>query len=708
MSLTLSAVIQVENEAARRALAETKTGVDNLGKATVDLAGKTKAGAGAATADAAAKRASAAASREMASANLTAAGSVGNIAAQFNDIGVMLAAGQNPLQLAIQQGSQISQVFGQAGAGGALQLLKEGFLSLISPVNLITIGVIAAGAAMFQWLTSAGEKAGSLEDQINDLTDAVSDWRDQSGKSFNDLRKEFGAITPEIVAMQRELLAIDIRRIAIEAAEASRSMREELGNVNVEDILGLKRVNAKQFFPQAGELRTLMEEAASAANPLDAANGWRRVSDTISAAVGGVGNMNLAQLDFYNSVLNTEAALRSAAVATGDVETSMDGAAGSGGDLNDVVSAIGASLASAAGVNLAGVFTGAFGAADTLLGKVGAILNGMVQAGALAAAQQRLNAAGKVYGGRGGDPRTSNQQGVGEFKYDGPALDQFNNVAVRASGSRSGGGGGGGGAAKAEADAVGGLIAKLQGEVESLRILDPLQKEMLQYRDQLAGATEAERAQVEQLIIVREREKAQLAQIEELQAFKESLVENALDALISKGESLQDVLKGVISSLAKAAIQAAIFGTGPLGSIFGGKGIGSLIFGGGKAAGGMVHGPGTGTSDSILTPLSNGEYIVNARATARNRHLLDAINSGASMGAGMAVGGPVGGRGPARTGLRDAPRDMRVTMDLRGARGDREIERAGYRGMKRALAEFERGELPRSVARISRDPTRIG
>ena len=38
--------------------------------------------------------------------------SVGNMAARFNDITVMLAAGQNPLQLAIQQGTQITQGFG--------------------------------------------------------------------------------------------------------------------------------------------------------------------------------------------------------------------------------------------------------------------------------------------------------------------------------------------------------------------------------------------------------------------------------------------------------------------------------------------------------------------------------------------------------------------------------------------------------------------
>ncbi|MDA8440493.1 MAG: hypothetical protein M0Z51_16765 [Propionibacterium sp.] len=57
----------------------------------------------------------------------------------------------------------------------------------------------------------------------------------------------------------------------------------------------------------------------------------------------------------------------------------------------------------------------------------------------------------------------------------------------------------------------------------------------------------------------------------------------------------------------------------------------------GHAGGGLLSGPGTGTSDSILgvnasgvpvTYVSAGEYVVNAAATARNRPQLDAINSG--------------------------------------------------------------------------------
>lgn len=45
-----------------------------------------------------------------------------------------------------------------------------------------------------------------------------------------------------------------------------------------------------------------------------------------------------------------------------------------------------------------------------------------------------------------------------------------------------------------------------------------------------------------------------------------------------------------------------------------------------KAMGGPIYGPGTGTSDSIPARLSNGEYVINARSTAKHRALIERIN----------------------------------------------------------------------------------
>ena len=78
---------------------------------------------------------------------------------------------------------------------------------------------------------------------------------------------------------------------------------------------------------------------------------------------------------------------------------------------------------------------------------------------------------------------------------------------------------------------------------------------------------------------------------------------------------------------------------GLLSGLFSG-GLGKLF---GFAEGGHVSGPGTGTSDSIVARLSDGEFVVNARATARHRDLLEAINTGRMPA--FATGGLVGGKG---------------------------------------------------------------
>jgi len=62
------------------------------------------------------------------------------------------------------------------------------------------------------------------------------------------------------------------------------------------------------------------------------------------------------------------------------------------------------------------------------------------------------------------------------------------------------------------------------------------------------------------------------------------------------------------------------------------------------ATGGLVSGPGTGTSDSVLVRVSNGESIINARSTKKYQPILSAINvdgGGKSFAPGFANGGMV-------------------------------------------------------------------
>lgn len=91
-------------------------------------------------------------------------------------------------------------------------------------------------------------------------------------------------------------------------------------------------------------------------------------------------------------------------------------------------------------------------------------------------------------------------------------------------------------------------------------------------------------------------------------------------------QAVADLARSILSMIAKLAAQALVMwlfkaafgaGAGAGGGGFGGFLSGAFGFGGGKAKGGLVTGPGTSTSDSILTPLSNGEWVVDAATTRR-------------------------------------------------------------------------------------------
>ena len=121
--------------------------------------------------------------------------------------------------------------------------------------------------------------------------------------------------------------------------------------------------------------------------------------------------------------------------------------------------------------------------------------------------------------------------------------------------------------------------------------------------------------------------------------------------------NFRDLVNSILADLARLAFRRATSSlvSSVLGSV-GGASAGASTGGGtvnqnalrssfslGRASGGLVSGPGSGTSDSIDTRLSNGEFVVNAQATRNNLALLNRVNQGQrSGGGGMVInGGPV-------------------------------------------------------------------
>jgi hypothetical protein len=161
--------------------------------------------------------------------------SVANLGYQMNDIGVMLAAGQSPLMLAVQQGTQVSQVLNGLGGGKqALSALASGFMSIISPISLITVGAIAAGAAIFYWLTGSSEETKSFTDALGDANSAISTMRSATetlaGSTLGSLADGYGRVNVELQAHLEKLKEIAL----IDATSATRAALDSVGG----DVLG--------------------------------------------------------------------------------------------------------------------------------------------------------------------------------------------------------------------------------------------------------------------------------------------------------------------------------------------------------------------------------------------------------------------------------------------------------------------------------------
>ncbi|AOZ06765.1 phage tail tape measure protein [Cupriavidus malaysiensis] len=157
------------------------------------------------------------------------------------------------------------------------------------------------------------------------------------------------------------------------------------------------------------------------------------------------------------------------------------------------------------------------------------------------------------------------------------------------------------------------------------------------------------------------------------QGLEDAVVNFAMNGKLS----FSDFAKSVIADLVRIQARAAISGLAQMGiNVVGGMFGSAETWNGGvqgvtgeftgsqatgvfyKAGGGLISGPGTGTSDSIPAMLSNGEFVVNSAATAQHRNLLEAINGGA-WPARFASGGFVG---EADAGLWSGTADSGATL----------------------------------------------
>lgn len=202
-------------------------------------------------------------------------------------------------------------------------------------------------------------------------------------------------------------------------------------------------------------------------------------------------------------------------------------------------------------------------------------------------------------------------------------------------------------AIRAERDAAAELITELENELRLVGMSEVEQRINAELRRADANATDAQKQSIRSLVLEIGNQTEAMSLMQSTMEGAKGVAKEFLGGLLGDLRSGVDgatALANAFGRLADKLLDMALDGmiNSLFASLMGGSG-GVLGFGGAgivkAASGGLIRGPGTGTSDDIPARLSNGEFVVNAAATSRNLDLLRAINDGsvaAFAGGGLA------------------------------------------------------------------------
>lgn len=613
----------------------------------------------------------------------------GNIAAQFQDIGVQLAGGQSPFLIALQQGSQLGAVLGSAGGGlrGTVSALGAAFASMASPVNIATIGLIALGGAAVQYFTSTEEEIVKTDVLLRQHGDAIKALAEAYGLASEGVAKYTEATRAVVVAN----LAAETEKLQARLSEIFSTVEGEVGNFTRGgfQVQGI-------FVPLADEIRAFRDEVAAGTGDFVAFDQQMAEIANNTAMPANVRDAAQAVRELIAEAVQVQGSLNQAAAG-------MD-AAGNAAVLNaGKVRAFSAALRDMATAKSAAAVEANFERMAGNAQSYGEVLN---------AVKQRQDALNQLQ-------RTELEKNPGPV----PAVDPRKNlgndavtgeaVQVRSGGGRSGGGG----STKADTsytDAVKRIqertqaylmeaqaIAAFGGNVDQARtyvdllldaqaqgipITDALKGSISELAGQYAVAGDAAQQAAE---AQREMERA----AEEFADLGRDMLGGFIQDLRS-GKSAAEALANALDKVADKLLNSALDG------LFGGGGGGLFagLFGSSLPASGFSSGiplfsaggyTGAGGKHEPAGVVHKGEYVVNAEATRRNRALLEALNAGLP---GYATGGfvrPAAAVGIAARMVPTSGGPSSIAVNVAGARGDRDIQRMVAQGVQEGLRQYD-------------------
>ncbi|MBE0563588.1 MAG: phage tail tape-measure protein [Ochrobactrum anthropi] len=562
-----------------------------------------------------------------------------NIAAQFQDIAVSAQMGMGAFQIGLQQGTQLAAVISMME--NPLRGLGAAFMSVISPVSLLTIGLVSLSAAGLQMV----------------------DWPKRTAQALIFLADNLKAIAPYAATAAAALALIYAPSVIA-------------GMVNLIAWMGRVSVAAVSMgasFALANPVTALVAGFAAA---VIAANIFRdeltRIFglDIVGAAKSGVNAIIGVFVGSYNAIVKGWSALPGA-FADLSIQVANNFLGGIQYMVRETVSLVNGMI-----ISINGSLRNGFEAlgmdreAAPQFPDLGPLRNykisqienpyaGQAQAfdkGVLKSIQdaQKTDYVGNMYSAI----ESGASAAAGKLRELAKGLTDVDDKSKKGRKRRG----------KTDAEYYQDIIDGADRRIASLLV----EQQALGMTEEAANALRYEQEMLNQAqqhgIELTPKQADYIKMLAGTMAGLESAIQKAQDAInfakVTTKGFFSDMANGLANgrgwwgSLADAAVNAitkiadALIDSG-IESLFDGSGIGSLLGGlfGGKSAdpwsglrlasGGYVSGPGSATSDSIPAWLSNGEFVMNAQATKAFGPWLQAMNDNKLRG--FAYGGAVDG-----------------------------------------------------------------
>lgn len=626
----------------------------------------------------------------------------GNIAAQFNDIGVMAVAGQSPMILAIQQGTQLSQVFNQMTASGQKigPALLASFRMVLNPISLVTIAVIAGGAALYQWLTSASDAEAAskaLEKTVEGLQSSMQAYQSSQESVIQTsaaLSEKFGqnatharelhtllmdiakleflsGFSKSLTAAQTAFAGIEaeIKKLTLlsEAAvgdttkmsSAYGQLQEELKDLNKEYGLSYgQAVDLNRIIGEMGKADGIQEQAIAAKELVEffvaAQAAGARIPPEVQAMVKELGSAAMMGLEMANSIEGGTNAAYDGAAAASNLASHIGQATGMAAQLVSVLGQVPAAIA-----GLAGQVDAAVGA----LAKQNAALSYQVNQGVSASAanikvlrdeavESALASGMSIDAAAAMGAEFDKQAAAAEgYSKDNEAMNKTLQETAKAA---TGAGKAAGGAGKAK-KAAGGAASKAAKDIK--RLNDQLDTSAERWREQLSPVTAyTEKVSELQKLQGRLSSGEMAAAMKELNVeFADSLplVGDLTDTLVEglfngfKGtlDSIKDIFKSWLSQMISMAIKNQIvvsMGVSATGGDALTQALNGALGGGGKSGGGLFSGLFGGLAKSFSSGLKG--VFSGITAGFKSGGIFGALGGGISSSiggitSGLAAGG---------------------------------------------------------------------